>query len=124
MGHSTAMYLVSETLSLSLLTVCDYPGYPGYPGYTLIRLISVFAHILPDLNSLSHRVALRFCFSLLFDEQLNHSDEMFVSDSSAATPIGALCEQFNEIGQRLLNHYVRVQGQIISQVLVRRRTTM
>ena len=57
-----------------------------------------------------------FYFILVCIDQLNRSDEMFVSDSSAATPIGALCEQFKEIGQRLLNHYVRVQGQIISQV--------
>lgn len=52
----------------------------------------------------------------LFFEQLSYADEMFVSDSSDATPIGALCEQFKDIGQRLLNHYVRVQGQMISQV--------
>ena len=53
---------------------------------------------------------------IMFSLQLAHVDELFISDSRQATPIGALCENFKDIGQKLLNHYVRIQGQVISQV--------
>ena len=52
----------------------------------------------------------------VFRFQLAHAEEMFVGETSSVTPVGALCEKFKDIGQRLLNHYVRIQGQVISQV--------
>ncbi|XP_043931749.1 vacuolar protein sorting-associated protein 51 homolog [Protopterus annectens] len=49
---------------------------------------------------------------------LTLTDEQFlVQDHSPVTPVTALCADAREAAQKLLNHYVKVQGLIISQML-------
>ena len=50
--------------------------------------------------------------------QLTLADEQFMVDSSAVlTPSSKLTTAARDTAQRLLNHYVRVQGLTISQVI-------
>uniref|UniRef100_A0A8D3EAA0 Vacuolar protein sorting-associated protein 51 homolog n=1 Tax=Scophthalmus maximus TaxID=52904 RepID=A0A8D3EAA0_SCOMX len=49
---------------------------------------------------------------------LTLTDEQFlVQHHSPVTPVTTLCEEAREAAQKLLNHYVKVQGLIISQML-------
>ncbi|CAM5154845.1 unnamed protein product [Natator depressus] len=49
---------------------------------------------------------------------LTLTDEQFlVQDHSPITPVTSLCAEARKAAQRLLNHYVKVQGLIISQML-------
>lgn len=49
--------------------------------------------------------------------QLTLTDEQFmVVDKAQVTPCSELCGEAKSSAQRLLNHYVRVQGLTISQV--------
>ncbi|XP_032089997.1 vacuolar protein sorting-associated protein 51 homolog [Thamnophis elegans] len=49
---------------------------------------------------------------------LTLTDEQFlVQDHSPVTPVTVLCAEAREAAQKLLNHYVKVQGLIISQML-------
>ncbi|KAL8183930.1 UNVERIFIED_CONTAM: Vacuolar protein sorting-associated protein 51 [Gekko kuhli] len=49
---------------------------------------------------------------------LTLTDEQFlVQDHSPVTPVTGLCAEAREAAQKLLNHYVKVQGLIISQML-------
>ncbi|XP_034033661.1 vacuolar protein sorting-associated protein 51 homolog [Thalassophryne amazonica] len=49
---------------------------------------------------------------------LTLTDEQFlVQDHSPVTPVTTLCTEAREAAQKLLNHYVKVQGLIISQML-------
>lgn len=52
--------------------------------------------------------------------QLSHTDDCFdagVTSSSAVTPPTELCSNMKAAAQDLLNHYVRMQGLTVSQVL-------
>ncbi|XP_058876665.1 LOW QUALITY PROTEIN: vacuolar protein sorting-associated protein 51 homolog [Acipenser ruthenus] len=49
---------------------------------------------------------------------LTLADEQFLGqDQSPLTPVSVLCAQAREVAQRLLNHYVKLQGLIVSQML-------
>uniref|UniRef100_A0A670JJR3 Vacuolar protein sorting-associated protein 51 homolog n=1 Tax=Podarcis muralis TaxID=64176 RepID=A0A670JJR3_PODMU len=49
---------------------------------------------------------------------LTLTDEQFlVQDHSPVTPVTGLCAEAREAAQKLLNHYVKVQGLVISQML-------
>ncbi|XP_067328690.1 vacuolar protein sorting-associated protein 51 homolog [Anolis sagrei] len=49
---------------------------------------------------------------------LTLTDEQFlVQDHSPVTPVTALCAEAREAAQKLLNHYVKVQGLVVSQML-------
>lgn len=41
----------------------------------------------------------------------------YTQDHSPVTPVTGLCAEAREAAQKLLNHYVKVQGLVISQML-------
>ena len=50
--------------------------------------------------------------------QITLADEQFIIDSKTpTTPCSTLCTDAKDTSQKLLNHYVRVQGLTISQML-------
>jgi hypothetical protein len=49
--------------------------------------------------------------------QMTLAEEQFIfDDRKQLTQPGQLCGEVKDMAQKLLNHYVRVQGQTISQV--------
>lgn len=57
--------------------------------------------------------------SLLVHFQVTLTDEQFTSmseDTGPLTTMTELCDMFKDTAQRLLNHFVQVQGLTISQV--------
>lgn len=54
--------------------------------------------------------------------QLTRFDDLFsidqyVSSENIITPASEMCDRFQEAAQNLLNHYVRIQGLTVSQML-------
>ena len=61
-----------------------------------------------------------FIFANFFSRQMTLAEEQFMIGSNEARPeataVTSLVDEANDSAQRLLNHYVKVQGLIISQV--------
>lgn len=53
--------------------------------------------------------------------QLKETDDLFniarYTSSENITPMSEMCDHFQEAAQNLLNHYVRIQGLAVSQML-------
>ena len=54
----------------------------------------------------------------LFTIQITITEEQFIlDDHTTVTSVSELCVEAKDIAQKLLNHYVKVQGLTISQVV-------
>ncbi|XP_030217459.1 vacuolar protein sorting-associated protein 51 homolog [Gadus morhua] len=83
---------------------CDSPGDKG--GATPPALLLLLSRLCLDYETSTISYILT-----LTDEQF------LVQHHSPVTPVTVLCAEAREAAQRLLNHYVKVQGLIISQML-------
>nr|KAF6326020.1 VPS51 subunit of GARP complex [Myotis myotis] len=83
---------------------CDSPGEKG--GATPPALLLLLSRLCLDYETATISYILT-----LTDEQF------LVQDQSPVTPVSTLCAEARETARRLLTHYVKVQGLVISQML-------
>ncbi|XP_045412025.1 vacuolar protein sorting-associated protein 51 homolog isoform X3 [Lemur catta] len=83
---------------------CDSPGEKG--GATPPSLLLLLSRLCLDYETATISYILT-----LTDEQF------LVQDQSPVTPVSTLCAEARETARRLLTHYVKVQGLVISQML-------
>uniref|UniRef100_A0A7N5K429 Vacuolar protein sorting-associated protein 51 homolog n=1 Tax=Ailuropoda melanoleuca TaxID=9646 RepID=A0A7N5K429_AILME len=83
---------------------CDSPGEKG--GATPPALLLLLSRLCLDYETATISYVLT-----LTDEQF------LVQDQSPVTPVSTLCAEARETARRLLTHYVKVQGLVISQML-------
>ncbi|KAK2496600.1 hypothetical protein MC885_004288, partial [Smutsia gigantea] len=83
---------------------CDNPGEKG--GATPPALLLLLSRLCLDYETATISYILT-----LTDEQF------LVQDQSPVTPVSTLCAEARETARRLLTHYVKVQGLVISQML-------
>lgn len=83
---------------------CDSPGEKG--GATPPALLLLLSRLCLDYETATISYILT-----LTDEQF------LVQDQFPVTPVSTLCAEARETARRLLTHYVKVQGLVISQML-------
>ncbi|KAL7978338.1 hypothetical protein Chor_014877 [Crotalus horridus] len=101
---SAILNQIKSVLTYIARQFCESPGDKGGSSPpALLLLLSRFC--------LDYETATISYILTLTDEQF------LVQDHSPVTPVTVLCAEAREAAQKLLNHYVKVQGLIISQML-------
>ncbi|KAM5184948.1 vacuolar protein sorting-associated protein 51 homolog isoform 1-T1 [Callospermophilus lateralis] len=93
-----------RSMCLTAQSFCDNPGEKG--GATPPALLLLLSRLCLDYETATISYILT-----LTDEQF------LVQDQSPVTPVSTLCAEARETARRLLTHYVKVQGLVISQML-------
>uniref|UniRef100_A0A8D1RN82 Vacuolar protein sorting-associated protein 51 homolog n=1 Tax=Sus scrofa TaxID=9823 RepID=A0A8D1RN82_PIG len=88
------------------------PRIAGKEGPGLAELLANVA-----TSILSHIKASLASVHLFTAKEVSFSNKPYFRDQSPVTPVSTLCAEARETARRLLTHYVKVQGLVISQML-------
>nr|KAF6326017.1 VPS51 subunit of GARP complex [Myotis myotis] len=88
------------------------PRLAGKEGPGLAELLANVASSI-----LSHIKASLAAVHLFTAKEVSFSNKPYFRDQSPVTPVSTLCAEARETARRLLTHYVKVQGLVISQML-------
>nr|XP_045006685.1 vacuolar protein sorting-associated protein 51 homolog isoform X2 [Jaculus jaculus] len=88
------------------------PRLAGKEGPSLAELLANVASSI-----LSHIKASLAAVHLFTAKEVSFSNKSYFRDPSPVTPVSTLCAEARETARKLLTHYVKVQGLVISQML-------